>query len=205
MLDLLESDGYDAVQLREVARRARVSLTTVYKLYPTRDDLILAAVEQWLATNTYVTLPPAPAGESLRDGIVRLLRYVFEPWEHHPRMLEAYFQARSGPRGNRLDAQGFDAILPAASALLEDLDPDYVADIGMVLTNMTYALIGRFAAGSLEITEILPALERIVYRLTTNNEPLAARSRHAAPGEAPTLVLRPSFISPYDPGPGNSG
>ncbi|BCK55105.1 TetR family transcriptional regulator [Nocardia wallacei] len=207
VLELLETEGYDAVQLREVARRARVSLTTVYKLYPTRDDLMLAAVEQWLATNTYGMLTEAPEGESLRDGIVRLLRSVFEPWEHHPRMLEAYFQARSGPRGHRLDEQGFDAILPAASALFDDIDPDYVADIGMVLTNMTYALIGRFAAGSLEITEILPALERIVYRLTTNNEPLAApaSAQRPQPGEAPTLVLRPSFISPYDPGPSNTG
>jgi AcrR family transcriptional regulator len=34
--DLLESKGYDAVQLRVVAKRARVSLTTIYKFFPTR-------------------------------------------------------------------------------------------------------------------------------------------------------------------------
>ena len=42
--ELLETEGYDAVQLREVARRARTSLATIYKRYSTRDELILAAL-----------------------------------------------------------------------------------------------------------------------------------------------------------------
>ncbi|WP_280201723.1 sigma-70 family RNA polymerase sigma factor, partial [Nocardia cyriacigeorgica] len=33
VLDVLETDGYDAVQLRLIARRAHVSLATVYKLF----------------------------------------------------------------------------------------------------------------------------------------------------------------------------
>ncbi|WP_280268848.1 TetR family transcriptional regulator [Nocardia wallacei] len=206
VLGLLESDGYDAVQLREVARRARVSLTTVYKLYPTRDELILAAVEHWMATHMFTEIPEPPADESLRDGIMRMLRYVFEPWERHPRMLEAYHLARTGPAAQRLDAQGFDAVLPAISPLFANVDPEYVADVGLVLTNMVHALIGRFAAGAIEITEILPALDRIVYRLTTNNEPLAAPAltQRPQPGTVQPLVLRPSFISPYDPGPGTT-
>ena len=31
------------------------------------------------------------------DGLMRGLRYVFEPWERNPRMLEAYHRARTGP------------------------------------------------------------------------------------------------------------
>ena len=34
-------------------------------------------------------------------------------------------------------------------------------------------MIGRFAAGMLDITAILPTLERAVFRLTANNEMLA--------------------------------
>lgn len=51
VVELLESGGYDEVQLREVARRARTSLSTIYKRYPTRDELILAAIEGWMAEN----------------------------------------------------------------------------------------------------------------------------------------------------------
>src|SRR4051812_31314506 len=33
-IELIVSEGYDAVSLSEVARRARVSLATIYKLFP---------------------------------------------------------------------------------------------------------------------------------------------------------------------------
>ncbi|MGK8525418.1 TetR family transcriptional regulator [Nocardia asteroides] len=200
VVSMLESGGYDAVQLRAVARSAHVSLATVYKLFPTRDDLMLAAVERWMATNTYA-VPAAPSeGESLTEGLLRLLRYVFEPWERNPRMLEAYYRARSGPGGRRLDAQGFDAVLPAVSALFADIDPEYTADLALVLTHMTYALIGRFTNADLDITEILPALERTVHRLTANNEPLAAHTARQTT-ETRTFPWSPSIVSPFSPGP----
>lgn len=65
VVELLESTGYDSVQLREVARLARSSLATIYKRYQTRDDLILAALEYWMQRHRYagITVParePAP-------------------------------------------------------------------------------------------------------------------------------------------------
>ncbi|WP_245673477.1 TetR family transcriptional regulator [Nocardia lijiangensis] len=199
VLSLLDSDGYDAVQLRAVAKQAHVSLATVYKLYPTRDELILAAVEQWMAANIYTELVPSRENESLAGGLVRLVRYVFEPWERNPRMLEAYYRARSGPGGQRLDTQGFNAVLPAAGTLFAGIDTDYIADVGLVLSNMVYALVGRFANADLAITEILPALERTIVRLTGNNEPLAA-GRPLTP-DTPPFAWSESIVSPYSPGP----
>jgi len=177
VLDLLESGGYDAVQLREVARLARVSLATVYKLFPTRDALIVAGVQRWMAADSYSEPGPPPAGETLYDGLMRIFRHVFEPWERSPHMLAAYHRARTGPGGERLDLQGIAAIEPAARAVLAGADPDYRDDIETILTNMAYALTGRCADGTLDITAILPALERLVFRLTTNNEPAAAAAR----------------------------
>ena len=52
-IDLLETDGFDAVQLRAVAKRARVSLATIYKEFPSRDDLVISAMEQWMAAEVY--------------------------------------------------------------------------------------------------------------------------------------------------------
>ena len=45
VVQILETQGYDAVQLREVARRSQTSLTTIYKRYSNRDELIAAAVQ----------------------------------------------------------------------------------------------------------------------------------------------------------------
>jgi AcrR family transcriptional regulator len=177
VLELLESGGYDAVQLREVARRAHVSLATVYKHFATREDLVVTAIEHWMAANAYADLAPPAADETLHDGLVRVFRTVFEPWERSPHMLEAYHRARTGPGRQRLDVQGMRAVEPIARAVLEGADPGYVDDIELVLTNMAYAVVGRFADGTLDITAILPTLERAVFRLTADNEPAATAAR----------------------------
>ncbi len=195
VLELLEDDGYDAVQLREVARRARVSLATVYKWFPTRNEMIVAAVERWMAEHSYSTVTAPEPGESLRAGLMRLLRCVFEPWERDPRMLEAYYRARSGVGGHRLDAQGVEAILPVAAPLVEGADPRYVADVGMVLSNLTFALIGRFVDKTMDITEILPTLDRAIHRLTADN---AAEASAARGGGRAQVNLHRSLAAPFD-------
>jgi TetR/AcrR family transcriptional regulator, cholesterol catabolism regulator len=178
--ELLEAEGYDGVELREVARRAHVSLATIYKLFPTRpnllrtrDALIIEAIERWQAANAYGHLATPPADATLHNALIDVFRHVFEPWESCPRMLEAYHRARSGPGGERLPLQGATAVVPVLREILEDADPDYVADISAILTNLTYGLIGRFVDGEVRITEVLPTLERAVARLTSNNEPAA--------------------------------
>ncbi len=64
---MLETEGYDAVQLREVARRAQSSLATIYKHYSTRDELILAALNSWMDEHRYSGLDhqsPRPTNPS---------------------------------------------------------------------------------------------------------------------------------------------
>jgi AcrR family transcriptional regulator len=194
VLDLLESAGYEAVQLRAVASRAHVSLATIYKFFGTRDELVIVAVERWMATNVCAPVPGPPPGESLYDGLMRVFRHVFEPWERSPRMLEAYHRARETPGGDRLERQTSAIIEPAGLAVLASGEPGYVADIALVLTNVAYAVVARFAAGELDITAILPTLERAAYRLTANNEPaaLAAVPRSPTTGRPGPSPGRPA-------------
>ncbi|MEV0360026.1 TetR family transcriptional regulator [Nocardia sp. NPDC050697] len=176
VLELLQTEGYDAVQLRVVAKRAHVSLTTVYKLFATRDELIVRAIQDWMADEAYAELEPAPPGETTRDSLMRVLRVVFEPWERQPRMLEAYHYARQGPCGQQLDEQGLTVLLPVVADAIQNLDPGYLEDVTLILGNVVLSLIGRFATGAVEISTILPTLERAVYRLTADNAAEAAGS-----------------------------
>ncbi|WP_405497027.1 TetR family transcriptional regulator [Nocardia sp. NBC_00511] len=195
---LLESDGYDAVQLREVARRARVSLTTIYKIFPTRDELIVSALEAWMEHHTYVPMETPPPGETLRDGLIRVTQHVFEPWERHPIMLEAYHRARTGPAAVRLDNHGLDAVLPIAAAVLAGADPQYLEDIAAVLSNMTFSLLGQCADGTMRVAQVLPILERAIIRLTANNEPDATQALERRESRtAATAELRPEIAAPF--------
>ena len=173
VVELLDTQGYEAVQLREVAKRARVSLATIYKRYATRDELIVAALEWWMDTNRYSNLPsPATgvSGESLYRNLMQVMRTIFEPWERHPTMLRSYFRARSGPGGQRLIQRGVDAVVPVAKAITAQVDSDYARDLELILTGVVFGFLGRFAQGEIEVTEIVPGIERAVFWLTAAYE-----------------------------------
>lgn len=171
VLGLLESEGYDAVQVRTVARRARISLATLYQLFGTLDNLILLALERWMEANAYADLSMPEPGEPPYETLVRVLRTVFEPWEKNPRMLEAYHWARSRPGGEELVLHGTEIVMPIVDAALPGADPEYLRDLEMVHAHVTRAAIARFAEGEIEVTDILPILERALLRLMTDNRP----------------------------------
>lgn len=172
VVDIIETDGHDAVQLREVARRSRTSLSTIYKRYPTRDHLILAALESWMDEHRYAGLAQQHhhPGESLYDGMMRVFVTIFEPWERHPEMLKAYYRSRSATGREILLNRGLDIVIPAAMQVLDGVDEDFVADVDAVVSSLVYGLSGRFAAGEIAITDILPTIERTVRWFTTGYE-----------------------------------
>jgi TetR/AcrR family transcriptional regulator, cholesterol catabolism regulator len=168
VIDLLGAEGYDGVQLREVARRAHVSLARIYGIFGSRDRLIVAAMLRWMDAHAYAALEP-PSQLGRYEGLMHVFRAVFEPWERSPRMLEAFHRARTGSTGQSLVHQGAAAIGPAIRAALDGADPAYVRDVELLLANIFYALFGRFADGELAITDLLPILERTAFRLTADN------------------------------------
>ncbi|MEB4210875.1 TetR family transcriptional regulator [Mycobacterium sp. 94-17] len=173
VVEMLDSEGYEAVQLREVARRARVSLATIYKRYGTRDELIVAALDGWMDTNRYarlLSLLDGLHGESIYTDLMHVMRTIFEPWEHHPTMLRSYFRARSGPGGKRLIQRGVDAVVPVAKAVLAQAEPVFAEDLELILTGVVYGLLTRFTQGEIAVTEIVPGIERTVFWLTVAYE-----------------------------------
>ena len=176
VVEMLETDGYDAVALREVARRARTSLATIYKRWANRDELILAALQAWMTENRYSRVPRPARGpdESMSDGLARLFRAIFEPWEQHPAMLAAFYRARSSPGGQALLHQGLDVVVPAGMEVLAGVDERFIADLDAVMSSLVYGLLGRFTAGEIAITDIVPTLERAVYWMTSGYDALVA-------------------------------
>ncbi|BBX19116.1 TetR family transcriptional regulator [Mycolicibacterium duvalii] len=168
----METEGYEAVQLREVARRARSSLATIYKRYATRDDLIIAALEYWMQQHRYagVTVRTREAGTTLHQGLMGLLRTIFEPWERHPHMLTAYFRVRSSPKGKQLFRFGLDIVAPAGLKVLAGVDDEFVAHLDSIVSSLIYGLLGRFCAGEIAVTDILLTLDRAVYWLAQGYE-----------------------------------
>jgi AcrR family transcriptional regulator len=176
VIGMLEVGGPDAVLVREVARQARVSLREIYNQFGSRDELIVAAVEQWMDERVYQPLLEPAADAPLFDTLVLHFRRIFEPWEQQPRMLEAFVYARSTPCGERLSEQGHKAAEPVAFALLSDVDPALAEDVMIITSSVVYALMGQVAAGQRSGDEIMPIIERVLRRLTADT------GRPRAPG-----------------------
>ena len=85
-------------------------------------------------------------------------------------MLRSYFRARSGPGGERLIQRGVDAVVPLAKAILADAEPGYAKDLELILTGVIFGFLGRFTEGEIEVTEIVPGIERTVFWLTAAYE-----------------------------------
>lgn len=168
VVDILETEGYDAVQLREVARRARTSLATIYKRYPNRDDLILGALEYWTRRHRYsdIAIAARDPGSTLYEALMDLFRTIFEPWERHPEILTAYVRVRSSANGHKLFRWGLDLVEPAGREILAGVDDEFVADFSDIVSSVIYGLLGRYVAGEIAVTDILTILDRTVYHLT---------------------------------------
>ena len=148
----------------------------MYKLFGTLDELILSALERWMQRNAYDTLTMPDPDEDPYDTMVRVLRTVFQPWEEHPRMLEAYHRVQSRPGGERLVPHGMAVVKPIVGASWTSADEEYRDDLEMIHQLVVRATIARFANGEIDVTEILPILERALCRLTTDNSVMFERS-----------------------------
>ncbi len=69
-IGILFEEGLPAFTIDEVARRSGVAKTTIYRHYPSRNDLILAALEQ------AITPPAIPDAGSLRADLREFLPNV---------------------------------------------------------------------------------------------------------------------------------
>ena len=82
--DAFFEQGYDAISMDEVARRAGVAKQTVYSHYASKDALFLAIVErEWQQLRRVSPLPPATtpatARERLREIGLELLELILSP------------------------------------------------------------------------------------------------------------------------------
>ena len=182
VLELIESDGYDAVQVRAVAARAHVSLASLYKHFGSRDQLIVAAIQRWMVDNAYTDFELPSPGETPYDVFVRGVRAVFEPWKQNPRMLEAFYRASTGPGGAALTEQGTALAAPMAEEVFKQLDPAYVEDFTLIIVHVVQAALASFAAGLLDVSGVLHVIERALYRLTSDNRPSTVKARRRVKG-----------------------
>ena len=168
--EILGERGHDSLQLRDVAKRARVSLSTIYGHFPSKDELVIAAVERWMQERVYSALPTPRPDAPLSERLTEWYRQLLTPWERNPRMLRVFMVASMLPGGERLAPHGREAVavLPSSQQMFDGYEQNFADDVNLILTYVVFGLLSQVANGQIDMSDAVTAVERTIHRLTAD-------------------------------------
>lgn len=99
ILDTFESElleqGYGGVSIRSVAKRAGISVPTIYRYYPNKGALMIALVDSSNEEGGFDPFAILASGNDPMDTITRLLDGIWGVFERRPGRVKALVQAVS--------------------------------------------------------------------------------------------------------------
>jgi TetR/AcrR family transcriptional regulator, cholesterol catabolism regulator len=96
-VELASDGGYEAVQMRDVAARADVALGTLYRYFPSKDHLLIAALAEQVSALQRRLAQKPPRGGTSADRVVDVLRRASRALEREPGLTAALVTALSSP------------------------------------------------------------------------------------------------------------
>jgi TetR/AcrR family transcriptional regulator, cholesterol catabolism regulator len=94
--EILSAGGQEAVQMKDLAQRAEVSLSTLYRYFPSKDYVLLAiALSRYQAAWRKVSAE-VPRGETVRERVVARLMREFRAEQRNQRLTAALTSALTG-------------------------------------------------------------------------------------------------------------
>jgi TetR/AcrR family transcriptional regulator, cholesterol catabolism regulator len=175
---LAERDGFAAVRLRDVAATANVALGTVYKRFASKEEILIAALEQE-SERLISRLGKAPAlGESPRERVDNLFSQVTRGLCRKPNLARALIRAiASGDPNITERVASFHAMITAltiaairgkaAQASAEwggDSDKDE-REVAFLLHHVWFSALVGWAGGLHDVDTILAHLRTASARL----------------------------------------
>jgi AcrR family transcriptional regulator len=168
-VELAQLGGYEAVQMRDVANRADVALATLYRQYPSKDQLLLAALAVQTATLRDILAKRPSPGATPLVRVIGVLEQATRALVREPRLAGAMVTALGSPepdaaaikqeilevlRGILGDAGGFTDITDADAAL-------------RTLGYVWFAALGAWSSGMIDDDQMLVDLSEAARLLLT--------------------------------------
>jgi AcrR family transcriptional regulator len=166
-LEMLETEEYEGVQVKEVADRARVSLGTLYNYFSSKERLFAEVLVHWadnLPTNVRSRpLRAGPPADRLREAVHRALR-AFERRPQMARLVNVLVMSTDPFAGEllaRMDRSTTDAYMLA----LAEMDP-IVARRTVNLVNAVFSVALReWSLGRITMSELHDRLDGAITAL----------------------------------------
>jgi AcrR family transcriptional regulator len=160
-VELAVDGGYDAVQMRDVAARAEVALGTLYRHYPSKDHLLLAALwEQASALHQRIAQRP-PDGTDAATRTADVLRRASRALARRPELTAALVTALTAPEPDTADAKhAVEMVL--RGIITNAIDGAAVPDPDGVVRTLGYvwlAVLSAWVGGTLDADQMAHDLE----------------------------------------------
>jgi AcrR family transcriptional regulator len=184
-LALAEAGGYEAVQMRDVATRARVALGTLYRYFSSKDHLLVTCLADWTRAFQRRLAARPPRGATATERVVDVLKRAADALERSPKLMEAFVTALTSL--SAADAAGLGEAAEVyrllheivTDAMGEEAPPSRGAVVRVIGEVWLAALIARVRGWAPEgqMAEDLEAAVRLLLPSGDRGERVAARSR----------------------------
>jgi AcrR family transcriptional regulator len=94
---LASEGGYEVVQMRDVASRAKVALGTIYRYFESKDQMLAAALVEWTCELERRLEQRPPSGATAEERVVEVIRRASRAVERNQRLSSALVTAVASP------------------------------------------------------------------------------------------------------------
>lgn len=147
--ELAAAGGYDAVQMRDVADRASVALGTLYRYFPSKDQLLCAALVESASDLHKRLAQKPPRGDTQADRLVDVLRRASRFLEREPQLTAAMVAALSSPDPATVEVkqEAFDVLHKIITTAVDGGDDAERNGIVRTVGHVWFATLIQRAAG----------------------------------------------------------
>lgn len=160
---LLSAGGQEAVQMKDLAQRAGVSLATLYRYFPSKDYVLLAVSLSRYQQALRLVTAEVPRGGTVRERVVARLMREFRAEQRNQRLTAALTSALTG--GGR----GHSSIIEATEHAHRQIMRHVAADGGTlseqqeklltVVVDIKSAATLRWLAGTYSVADVEAQIE----------------------------------------------
>lgn len=150
--------------MRDVAEEAGVALGTLYRYFPSKDQLAAEALVSWTSRlETGVITRHAP-GVGSQERLIDTLQRVVRAFERHPNFfrLIGVLQVSTEPGVAELFRQHGDRFTDALLDTLDEVHPEDAPDLALTASSIVFALLQSLMLGHRTMSEVHSQIERSV-------------------------------------------
>lgn len=159
--------GYDAVQMRDVAATAHVSMATIYRYFSSKDHVFAAAMNEWTARLLARVATSPPKGDTMAERLIDVLLRACSAIERQPKLGAALVRSLSAvdvdTRESTLEVRR--QIGAIGEQVLAPLDPETRDDVIAVMSHVWYSTLTSWAIGRTDFVRVTSELARAAHAL----------------------------------------